>query len=233
MWKSTAGQDHRSVGRLLRPLLPEDGVALDVGAHGGQVTRLLADLAPRGRVVAVEPSAYARSVLRASLLLRPRPNVVVVAAALGASPGVAVLTTPLKRAGSLGYGLASLAAPGGGGGGPDGHRARAAVREAVPVVTLDGLAEAMALPRLDLVKADVEGHELAVLEGARAALARLSPALYLEVARERLARAGASPEALWRMLVGEMGYAARAVPDPRPDLADGDWLFVRPGGRSA
>ncbi len=218
VWKSTWLQDHAALGATLRPLLPRDGIALDIGAHGGQVTRLLADLLPQGQVVAVEPSSYARSVLRLNLLVRPRPNVTVVATALGREPGVAVLATPVKRAGAMGYGAASLApAP-----------ARRAVRELVPVMPLDALVAAMELPRLHLMKIDVEGYETAILQGALGTLRRFRPALVLELARDRLERAGSSPDELWDLLLS-LGYAAEALPGPRPERSDGDWLFRAPG----
>jgi FkbM family methyltransferase len=219
VWKSTWLQDHAALGATLRGLgLPRDGVALDIGAHGGQVTRLLADLLPAGQVVAVEPSSYARSVLRLNLLVRARPNVTVVAAALGREPGVAVLATPVKRAGAMGYGIASLVSEPG----------RGTVWELVPVTTVDALVAAMELPALHLMKIDVEGYETAILQGALETLRRCRPALVLELARERLARAGSSPEELWALLAS-MGYGAQALPAPRPDRSDGDWLFRVPG----
>jgi hypothetical protein len=55
VWKSVVIQDHAYLRPILRPLLPEDGIAIDVGAHGGQITRLLSGLLPNGLVVAVEP----------------------------------------------------------------------------------------------------------------------------------------------------------------------------------
>lgn len=212
--KSAFGQDPAALGRMLRPLLAADATVIDVGAHGGQVTRLLADLVPDGRMVAVEPSGYARTVLRTAPLLRPRRNVTVVATALGAAAGTALLSTPLKGAGAMGYGIASLAS----------DAARAAVREVVPVMPLDALVAAMALPRIALIKIDVEGHEAAVLAGAVGTLRRDSPILYLEVVRDSLTRAGSSPEALWSLLAG-FGYVGSAVPAARPAMADGDWLF--------
>lgn len=48
----------------------------------------------------------------------------------------------------------------------------------VPVNTLS--LDALALPRVDLIKIDVEGMELEVLEGARATLARCRPLLIVE-----------------------------------------------------
>ena len=218
VWKSTWLQDHAELGATLRALLPRDGIALDIGAHGGQVTRLLADLLPQGQVVAVEPSSYARSVLRLNLLVRPRQNVTVVATALGREPGVAALATPVKRAGALGYGTASLV--------PD--AGRQAVRELVPVMPLDALVAAMDLPRLHLAKIDVEGYETAVLQGALGTLRRFRPALVVELARDRLERAGSSPDELWDLLLS-LGYAAEALPGPRPERSDGDWLFRATG----
>jgi len=94
----------------------------------------------------------------------------------------------------------------------------------VPVVALDALAETLGLPRLDVLKSDVEGHEAPVLAGAAGTLARFRPAVHLEVARDRLLRAGSSPEAIWAML-SELGHAAQAMSESLPEGADGDRLF--------
>lgn len=210
LWKSASRQDHAGWRETLRHHLPADGVAIDVGAHGGQFTRLLAGLAPRGLVVAVEPSGYTRSVLRPTLWARRARNVIVVAAALGAAPGIAMLSTPLKRRGDMGYGLANLAAASAG----DGDAPR--IVEPVPVATLDALVEALAVRRVDLIKADIEGHEAALIDGARETLRRFRPALLLEHDGTFLARAGDSLAALWSRLL-EAGYV------PHRQEADGAW----------
>ena len=220
VYKSTLLQDHAALGALLRPMLATDGVAIDIGAHGGQLTRMLADLLPHGHVVAVEPSAYARSVLRTALLLRRRRNVTVVATALGAAPGIGVLTTPLKRRGAMGYGLASMAPP----------ERPGSAREVVPITTLDALAEAMALPRVALLKLDVEGYEAAILTGAAALLDRDMPLVLLEVGHAGLERAGSSVAALWELLIGR-GYSATPLEAGAAAMADGDWLFRPPERR--
>ena len=210
LWKSATRQDHAHLRPVPRPLLPEDGVAIDVGAHGGQITRLLAGAMPRGQVFAVEPSGYARSVLRPSLWLRGARNVVVVAAALGSEPGVALLRTPVKRRGDMGYGLATLGpAPAEGG-----------IAEPVAVTTLDALVSALNLTRLDFVKADVEGYEAAMIAGAGATLRRFRPALLLEHDPARLVRAGASNEALWGVLLAQ-GYWPHAARGAKPVPLDG------------
>jgi len=152
-------------------------------------------------------------------------NVEVVAAALGDEPGAATLTLPLKRRGGLGFGLAHL-------GGADGEHKRA-LRETVPVTTLDRFAREAGLARLDFVKADVEGWEVRLLRGAAATLERFRPVLMVELSRAYLARAGTTPEEAWRLLA-PLGYRAlRLAPEPAPvaDFAgDGDYLFVPEGG---
>lgn len=201
VWKSTVLQDHAYLNPILRALLPEDAVAIDVGAHGGQITRLLAALVPHGLVVAVEPSGYARSVLRPALWVRRVPNVIVIAAALGAQPGVALLRTPIKRRGDMGYGLANLADT----------ETNDGVTEPVAVTTLDALIAALALPRVDFVKADIEGFEAALIAGAHATLTRFRPILLLEHDPTFLARAGSGNTALWSELIS-LGYVAHSLP---------------------
>lgn len=227
LWKSVTRQDHARWRPTLQQLLAADGIAIDVGAHGGQFTRLLAGLVPQGLVVAVEPSGYTRSVLRPALWARRVRNVVVVAAALGAKSGAAMLHTPIKRRGDMGYGLATLASPATGTG----------VDEPVAVTTLDALVAALALPRVDFVKADIEGHEAALIAGGRETLQRHRPALLLEHDAAFLARAGADLDALWAELVS-LGYQPHSLADGAPSLihlANGPtqedvlWLPETPG----
>jgi hypothetical protein len=49
-------------------------------------------------------------------------------------------------------------------------------------VTLDSAVEAAGNPRVRLVKLDVDGHELGVLQGGRALLARDRPVIVMELA---------------------------------------------------
>lgn len=216
--KALTQQHHRELVPLLRPLLPPDGVVIDVGAHAGQFTKLFAGLVPRGRVVSVEPSPYALGILRRVVAWRRLGNVTVAAAGLSDRPGSLVLGTPVKRSGALGFGLASFAAAG---------AARAMRNDTVPVETLDGLVQRLGLRRVDLIKCDVEGWEAHVLRGAAATLARSRPALLLEVVESSLARAGERPETLWALL-SPLGYRARRLDQAAPVASfagDGDYLF--------
>jgi FkbM family methyltransferase len=186
LFKSATRQDHAGLATLIRRYLPFDGVAVDVGAHGGQVTRLLADIAPNGLIVAVEPSGYARSVLRLALFIRGYKNIVIAAMALGASAGTTLIRTPLKRRGDMGYGLANLVDAGSN-----------SIAEPVAVATLDSLVASLNLSRLDFIKADIEGFEDEMIKGATGVLRTLRPAIYMEMDENWLKRASSSLETLW------------------------------------
>lgn len=219
LFKAVLKRHHRDMAPLLAPLISDDAVVFDVGAHAGQYTKLFARLARRGLVYAIEPQSYARRILRAAIHFNRVRNVEILSLALGAARGTATLTIPVKRSGSYGFGLAHL--------GPDTHDGSAET-ETVEVTTLDALVAKLGLTRLDFIKADIEGWEQAMIDGGRATLARFKPAMLLELDESRLRRAGGSVAALWRTLT-ELGYRAyagepggAALDRPR----EGDILFL-------
>jgi FkbM family methyltransferase len=217
LYKAVALQHHRELIPLFAPHVPEDAVVLDVGAHAGQFAKLFARMAPRGRIYAFEPSAYARSILVPALRLNGLAKVTVVAAGLSDCAAQAVLHTPLKRSSAWGYGTAHLGASSG--------------READLPVRLERLDDFVAhtgLERLDFIKADIEGWELRALIGGEASLRRFRPALYLEVDDALLIRAGDDAAKLFAWL-SERGYHAYKTPvlEPVPKWSGpGDYLFL-------
>jgi FkbM family methyltransferase len=218
LFKAVCKQHHRALAPLLRTLVPADGVVFDVGAHAGQFAKLFARLAPRGFVYAFEPGTYARTILRCAVRLNGLRNVAVLPFALGDRGGVALLTVPVKRSGSYGFGLSHLGST----------ETRPAEVEAVAVATLDDAAAALGITRLDLVKADIEGFELRLVLGARATLARFRPALLLELDDTHLARAGDTLAAAWETLTA-LGYRpVTATPERTPLTAPtgGDVLWL-------
>jgi FkbM family methyltransferase len=138
--------------------VPREGWSVvDVGANIGIFSLRAARLVGRsGRVVSVEPhpDTYARLVV--NLEANGARNVRPIRAAVGSRDGVAQL---IQGAGSTTARLSegSEATPG---------------ALSVKVATLDRLVREMALPRLDLLKLDIEGGEVAALEGAQDALSR-------------------------------------------------------------
>jgi FkbM family methyltransferase len=199
LWKAVTQQHHRVLLPLLARCVPRDGVVFDVGAHAGQFTKLFARIAADGRVYAIEPGSYARAVLRAAVWARRLGNVEIVPVALGDAARVERLHIPLKASGAAGFGLSHL-------GEPESRWPRVAA-ELVAQTTIDELAGALALDRLDFIKADIEGGELRMLEGARQTLDRFRPRLLIELSNTHLARAGDGVEGAFAFLAAR-GYRA-------------------------
>jgi FkbM family methyltransferase len=222
LFKAAAQQHHRALAATIARLVPSAGVVFDVGAHAGQYTKLFARAAAEGRIYAVEPGSYARSILRSVVWLHGLANVAVLPMALGAVSGVGTLTLPIKRRGGLGFGLAHLGAPQ--------DRWPAVARELVALSTLDTVVTALGLDRLDFIKADIEGWELRLLCGGAQSLQRFRPRLMLELTSEHLARAGDRLDDAFAFL-DALGYAAFELA-PGGDLVpvttrhDGDFWFI-------
>lgn len=180
--KALTRRHHLHLQPMFAGYLAEDAVVFDVGAHAGQFTKLFATMLPKGRVYAFEPSAYARRILQTVVGLKGLDNVYVLPCGLSDTAREAMLHTPVKAQGSLGYGLAFV--------GETAGTTRALVSDSITLSTVDQVADMLALKRLDFVKADIEGTELSMLEGAHQTLVSLAPTLYLEVDDDCLARNG-------------------------------------------
>jgi FkbM family methyltransferase len=223
VFKAVTQRHHRELIPLFAPFVPQDAVVLDVGAHAGQFAKLFAAMAPRGRVFAFEPSAYARSILAPAMAVGGWGRVEIVPVGLSDQPGELVLHTPIKRRGGLGFGIAHLGEPGEGD----------AADQTVALTTLDAFAEARGLERLDFVKMDIEGWEHRALMGGRRTLARFQPTLYLEIDAAMLARAGDDPPSLfgWLQALGYRAYSTPVLVPVETYAGPGDYIFsvLHPG----
>jgi FkbM family methyltransferase len=145
-----------------RPFVTPGSLVFDIGANKGQKTEIFRLLG--ARVVAVEPNPRALDVLHA--LVRTDKGVEVVAAAVGAAPGRAVLHT---------RGTASTASLRSDWRFFDYGRGRTVE---VDVVTLDSLVARFGPP--DFCKIDVEGFELETVRGLNRPLPCLSLEFHLD-----------------------------------------------------
>jgi len=84
--------------------------------------------------------------------------------------------------------------------------------ERVRTQSVDALVAAQALERIDLLKIDVEGHELKVLMGAVTTLSRFRPYVVIEVSEETLCRQGDSVEQLFSLFESHR-YALKEFSD--------------------
>ncbi len=82
-------------------------------------------------------------------------------------------------------------------------------------VTVSTLDEEVGELRPRLIKIDVEGAELAVLEGARTVLSKLKPLVIFEHVADAAALYGSDPAALWELLAG-LGYRVFSITGDGP-----------------
>jgi FkbM family methyltransferase len=150
--------------RVLQAALAPGMTFVDVGACKGDFTLLAAaSVGPQGRVVAVEPEPVNASWLRRSVGLSAARNVEVMEMALGDASGRAVLhRVDVIGGADSSSGLHSLLEGG------------LATHDTIEVdaQTLDGLLGTLGIARVDVIKIDVEGWEVAVLRGAAGTLTR-------------------------------------------------------------
>jgi FkbM family methyltransferase len=179
---ATSGVWEPHVTAVFRGLLAPGDVCVDVGANVGYFTLLASRLVgPAGRVYAFEPAPLAYAALAANLGRNDAVNVTAERVAVGAEEGTAVLheATEGSNRGASSLRRVPEASLG----------ARERVDVSVDVRPLAALLRDGDLPRLRLVKIDVEGYEGEVLRGLDPIFERgFRPAVIVEV------HAGLAPE---------------------------------------
>lgn len=146
------------------------GIFLDVGANNGLYSVLAGITKPDVRIVAFEPYPLALEILKRNIAANNLSDRVDIrSVALSDSEGSATLYLPDREHGLLETSC-SL---------EPGFRPRnRTLEKEVVKVSLDNIE----LPGpIGLIKADIEGHELAFLEGARKTIARDRPFVFAEV----------------------------------------------------
>lgn len=176
-------RDRRAYGDDLvfyRRFLKPGDIAVDAGANIGLVALVAAQrVGPAGAVHAIEPHPVVARYLRDNVRLNHAANVQVYQVALGAAPGTARLS---EHAGDD----------------SQNHLRPAGAGVEVPVVRLDALLAG--LPRVNLMKIDVEGYERFVLAGAEGLLPR-TECIYFESWERHFERYGYS----CRDVFGDLG----------------------------
>lgn len=204
-------------------------VVLDIGANNGQMLAMTKLLAPNSRVYSFEPFAglveSCRTIVAANAWSHARVEHAAVTSEnhpteILYSPGELCCATMVKDFRPVGRGIE---------------------RTVVPGIRLDSFAQRESLSHVDLIKIDVEGGELEVLQGAATILERDHPDLLVEVlptnapdpTRRTFRRQRA--DALGQML-SALGYRCWRVPHDGPleplealvadcDAADSNYLF--------
>jgi FkbM family methyltransferase len=182
------GMHDRDVSGFIRGVAGPETTFIDIGAHIGYFSLLCARIGGPGcRIWAFEPSSNSVAILRTNVQAnRMSSQIQVIASAVGDCVGTVSLfegaTDPM---------LSSLHAGAARGSGP-------LHDEKVPCTTLDHWAERNGWPRIDVVKLDVEGNEVAVLAGMRQVCRRNRHLVLIVEFNERtLGAAGETAATFW------------------------------------
>jgi FkbM family methyltransferase len=158
-----AGEFARPEVEFLGEQLPADGVMYDIGANIGTVSIPIARHRPRARVYAFEAQQGIHHLLSRNVGLNALQNVQTFNYAVGERDGtVEFPAPPLDSVGNFG-GV--------------GRDAKVATTATVPMRRLDSLD---GLPPPNLVKIDVEGFDLEVVQGGLELLRRHKPVVFYE-----------------------------------------------------
>jgi FkbM family methyltransferase len=165
--------DEQIMFRLLRP----GDTMVDVGANvGNMALAAAAAVGPDGRVYAFEPHPRIFRFLQGNIRLNERTNVIPVMCAVGPEDATLTLTDAVSD---------------------DMNRISSAGPRRVRQVSLDSyLAD---VPRIRVLKVDVEGYELSVFEGASAVLGR-TDYVHFESWEKHCAEFGYSCRDVWQRL---------------------------------
>jgi FkbM family methyltransferase len=145
---------------LWRQFIKPEWIVADIGANIGCHTVALARLASRGMVLACEPLRYTYYLLCGNIALNGLTHVQALNVAVGEKDGLLKVPS-IDYTQEANYGGMALGAYEQG--------------SQVPVIALDDV-----LPAVHFIKADVEGMEQQVLQGASRLIREYRPGLYVE-----------------------------------------------------
>jgi FkbM family methyltransferase len=180
------------MGFLTRQLRP-DHVFVDVGANIGYFTVRCAPLV--SRVIAFEPSAKSHRYSAMNIELNELSNVELRRCALWHEDATLQIASDASSLGSSTVG----------------HVRGDVTVESTEGVSLDALVRrgGIDLPRLDVMKMDIEGAEVSALLGMRGTLERLRPVIVMEINRPALSAFESTVDEVWTLL-DEMAYRVLA-----------------------
>lgn len=188
--------------RLTRQFVREGQVVWDIGANVGLFAFAAAHLSgSKGSVMAMEPDASLVSMLRRSAAMQPKSSAKVEVVPAAAAAAVDIRRFNIARRSNAANALKEY-----------GSTQMGGVREdqLVLAVSLDWCSER--LPPPDLIKIDVEGAELEVLQGAEKLIGAKRPVVLCEVGSDKAAAVA--------MFFKKHGYKIYDGEEPGPERGE-------------
>jgi FkbM family methyltransferase len=211
------GYYEKDIVALIKKILQPNIIFLDIGANIGYFSLYTAISEPTSIVIAFEPVEEIFRKLEENISANNLKNVVTIKAAVGEINE----ERELYISGPDNQGMSSFRQP----------ENFSGKKETVRVWCLDDWFATSGLSRIDLIKLDVEGSELAALKGMKKALQSFRPALIVEVNPETLSLFNLSPRDVYDYLeaLEYIGYPISGSGDlekPGPNKHSVNVLFV-------
>ena len=224
LFKALFRQHHTALLPILKKVIPANGIVIDIGGHAGQFTKLFSSLSPKGHIYTFEPGTYAYSILSKVHALKRLKNVSLFKMGASEKNGTNVLSIPIKKSGSIGFGRSSV----------NGESFEKAIREEIALTSLDSFSKQQKISRVDFIKIDVEGHEMSVLKGAKGLLKKHSPSVMIEINKDHLSNAQTKVADVF-LFFQSLGYTYARIDEENGTLIsndgnnfyDTDYLFYK------
>ena len=190
---------------VMKSLLSDGATFVDVGANFGTFSLLASRIVgPTGKVIAVEPQQRLAGLIEESLILSEAQNCRLERVACGSATGERTLFIPADDSGRAGFFEGFSGRPG--------HTS-----QQVHVTTLDSVMREHGLSGQLMIKIDVEGSEIDVLDGAEATITSLHPSILIELNAWSAEAAGHAPNEIIDRLSSH-GYSSFSTAESYPQL---------------
>ena len=177
------GYYEKELGDLVKKILKPGDVFLDIGANIGYFSLLAAKHEPTAKIISFEPVSSVFKILEENISRNAAKNVKAVNAGVGETNG----EREIYLSGEDNIGMSSFQKP-------ENYSGKT---EKVKVFTIDEWFRSPGLPKVDLIKLDVEGSELAAVKGMHETLQNFKPAIIVEINPETLLQFGLKPAAIF------------------------------------
>lgn len=180
------GYYEKELGDLMKKTVKPGDVFLDIGANIGYFSLLVANNSPSVKVISFEPVAGLFQNMNENISLNNIKNI----ATVNAATGEITEEKELFISAPDNLGMSSFHQP-------ENYSGK---KESVKVVAIDDWFKTSGLSKIDVIKLDVEGSELAALKGMKEVLQKQKPVLIVEVNPETLSMFNLKPSDIYDYL---------------------------------
>ncbi len=178
---------YRHLSKLAKPYMN----FIDVGANIGAYTLNMGKLLTKGKVFSFEPNPRTLVFLKENIKINQLNNINIVEMGLSDKDEIAHLYTPSLTTASINKNQTS------------------SEKEVIQLTTLDAYCDKYNIPNVDILKIDIEGHEMKCLHGAINLMKKTKKMILVVEIDNNCERAGYSRDELFDFII-RMGFNAHA-----------------------